>query len=384
MIHPPGRVAFRRLEAVTPARKCKVQDVAGSVLVPIMLRAASAAPLPYSELRDTFGAAECAALGTELGRPRLGDFHVPRAVPAGFVTEHIAEGRPTCVEAGFVRAECCISDRNEGVFPHKVCRGNVQIVSATCFDLGVQSPCPIVPSSALRGSEPLLKMGVVPGVFDPGPVRAHSKLFQTEIDADGPTLRIPIRRLRNFALHVEVPKSARVLSKTARPDAALRWTMQPQRIAFPAEDCLVATQFEAPVCSHERNPPKTASWSGGRSPRRALAIGVARLCESRRDFLKHVRADRQTLLGGSGEKLMEVERAGPWSTPSLSPLLRFRTKVPDQVHGPRKVGEVLGVPNAISKREQHRSHRVHAEVAHGVSLSASFCYRPAATLRRFL
>jgi len=121
----PGRGDWdlRLLEADIPARS---EDIDSGVDVPIMSNTALAAhPLSYSEVCDTFRAADCAAARTHLGCPSFVNLKVLGPVPYGFVAELTTKLRPACIEHGFGEAGTSqsggvhIPDYNKSVLTNK-------------------------------------------------------------------------------------------------------------------------------------------------------------------------------------------------------------------------------------------------------------------------
>src|SRR5487761_941768 len=100
-------------------------------------------PVSYSEVWDTFGAADCAAARTHLGGESLVSLDVFGPVPYGFVAELGSKLRPAGIEDGLRHAgageSCCVhvADDDASVLAHESGRELVREVLAAVDDFGV-------------------------------------------------------------------------------------------------------------------------------------------------------------------------------------------------------------------------------------------------------
>src|ERR1700736_3571975 len=136
------------------------EDIAGRVDITIMRDATLRTyPASYSEVCDTFRPRLAGARRTDSGRERFIHFLVPSPVRSRFVSEHVAEGRPACIEDGLRQAGLGesggihIADRD--VIELSNDAGRELVVKITprvddaCVDVGRLAPF----AGALRGSE---------------------------------------------------------------------------------------------------------------------------------------------------------------------------------------------------------------------------------------
>jgi len=226
------------------------QNVAGGVDVPVVLGTTVAAtPRPYSKVCDTFRprSGQSAALRTDLGRKRLIDFLIPRAMPKGLVRQHRSEVGPACIENGLRHAglgESCRVDVSHGdvvELSNDAGRELVQLVMPGVADLGVDRlglsglPRPLGIAKA-RFQRP-----VVPFITNLFAGRERRQAGQSQVYANA-GLHVAAGRLLDFDHDVEKPISSRVLRKTAsvsdlsfrqraRTEDAERLSRKPERLA---------------------------------------------------------------------------------------------------------------------------------------------------------
>jgi hypothetical protein len=343
-----------------------MQEVSSGIYVTIMTRAALALPLPYSKLCDTFGAAKCAALGTELGRPCLGHFHVTGAVPAGLISEHSAEGRPRCVQRGFVRADVDIADNDKTVLLDESNRRDVKIMLATRPDFRVQRTHSLSAPGALGDRDLLLKPRVVARISDGRSIRTRGKVLEAQVKPDH-AVAAGAEIFGHFARQADVPTPARILNETARLEPTLDGSVVPQAIAALLENDDVALKPDRAVRSHERHPAESPAWTGRCAPPGTTMVCIASPRKISRNGLKHIGPDWQSCPRRASEQLVQVERRGPPATPSLGAALCLGTEIPDKIDRPREFCEHARVLDSVAVGEHHGKRTLCSTVAHAVS-----------------
>jgi hypothetical protein len=167
------------------------EDIASRVDITIMRDATLRTyPASYSEVCDTFRRRLACARRTDSGRERFIHFLVPSPVRGRFVAEHVAEGRPACIEDGLRQARLgesgsvYIADRNvielsndagrELMVKVTACIGNARV------EVGHLTPF----AGPLRGCEFVRQLPEKPRVLDLLPVGQGSEVFKAQVDAN--------------------------------------------------------------------------------------------------------------------------------------------------------------------------------------------------------
>ena len=147
-------------------------------------------PLSYSEVCDTFGAADCAAARTDLGRESFVSLEIFGSVPEGFVAELRSKLRPACNENGLRHAGpgesrgVHVADYDKLVFTHEPGGQSVQKMLAGMGDLGVDGSGPQFSSRPLSASQPLSIPGQMSRIGDLLARRECGQILQAKIDSD--------------------------------------------------------------------------------------------------------------------------------------------------------------------------------------------------------
>ena len=303
--------------------------------------------MSYSKSCDTFGAADCAAVGTGLGSPSFVGFDVARSVLSSLVFELAAQHRPARVEDGlrhlglreFGRAD--ISDDDKFVLASELGAPLVEMVAPGVGDLGVDRADAALVSGALRNSKRGFVLAVVAECRDRSPVAACGKRLESEINAN---LAVAGRAiLGNLALEADVPATPSVLHEAPGLKLTVDVARLPEvELALEVDD-VRAVDFHG--TRDERNPTECALRATAGSPTQVATIGVALRRVLAADGLHGVGVQAE-ISSGSRAKLHEVECARPLADATRPPAslglaLDSVAVVPDVVHRARMSVEVL-------------------------------------------
>lgn len=184
------------------------------------ITASAAYPLPYSEVCDTVRprAGKTSATRTDLGRQKLIDFLVPRAMLNSLVREHRTESRPGSIEHGLGHPGLGqsrginVTYRNVVKLPHDTMRELVQEILARVADLGVNLCRERSLLCALCAGKPCLKTAIPARVLNLLARRKRSEISQPQIDTDAPK-RLSYRRIPYLDDDVQEPLTATVAAE---------------------------------------------------------------------------------------------------------------------------------------------------------------------------
>jgi hypothetical protein len=339
------------------------ENVPSCVHVAIMrATAVRANPASYSKTCDTFRAADCAAIGTSLGRPPFIGFYISRSVPAGLIAELIAEHGPTGIRDGlshlglleFFRVH--IADDDQFVLSNNPRGLLMQMVATSVGDLGIDRRCPAPVPSALSSRECSLIFAVVPQGRNCAAVATSRKRLEAEIDSNAPAADRQV--IWDFALKRNVPAATGILAERAVLQNSTRFARLPKAKSVLEVNCCVPINLRAP--GNERHPSKRAARPSTRSEARTSAVSVT-TGDKLPTYGGHRIAMQAKVRGGTRAQPDQIECPGPLhrltSPPSrLSLALNLTTVVPDEINRASVAIKTLagrGVFDSIFEGEDH-------------------------------
>ena len=320
--------------------------------------------MPHSKLCDTFRAADCTAVGTQLGSPSLVGFNIPSPVPIFLIAELAAQHRPARIKNGlrhsglreFGRADvanddqCVVSSDTRGLL--------MQMVAPGVGDLGVERLDAARVVGALRDGERGLVSAVMLEGEDRGSIAADGKRLQAEIYADLTGARRQL--VGDLALKRDIPAAPRILAEGTSLELTGDLAGLPEvELALEVDD---VRAIDLQSARDKRDPPKGSLGATTGTKPGAPLVQIARSDELAAYSLHAVGV--QAELGGAAcAQLDQVEGGRPAhskaSLPTaLSLALDLAAVVPDLIGRPGEAVEVLadrGVLDAVFERQHHAS-----------------------------
>src|SRR6516162_6940514 len=319
-----------------------------------MRRATTTNPRSYSQPFLTLRATACTARRTGYGTVGLFGFNIPCSVPAGFVAEHRSKLRPRCIERRFtlcsIRKRCCnyIADYDGRIFSHNLGRLHMQIMPTGIANLGMDRPCALLVSGALRSGERIFVSLEVARMLDLAAIRQGRQRRQAEIDADFASATILL--CGNLDLQTEIPPFASVLGKATSFDRSVYRPTIPETITALEIDNGIAFNLNS-TRSLKWNPSERALAAPVRAPLSCIAANGELLADS----LNRIAVQAEHLATAACE-LDQIKAVRPPFFLSPCCLLRLTTEVPDDIDGTRQAIKILAgrcVFEAIAISKDH-------------------------------
>ncbi len=312
-------------------------------------------PTSYSEVCDTFRPRLTCARRTDSGRKRFIHFLVPSPVRSRFVAEHVAEGRPPCIEHGLRQGGLSksggvhIAHRDVIELPNDAGRELVVKITARMDDARVDVGSLTAFTGSLRGRELVRQLPQMSRIFDLLPIGQHRELLKAQVDANTAIHR-PTIRLRDFDDDVQEPMAACITGEVGSVlDFAFRQRSRvkhPKRVSSETKGLTLALEVTALQWHPAQRPPTAPP----QERQVLLAAGLGVLLAHRVDGA----GVQRKLFAASGGQPIEIEAGRPALVPFQRVLLGVVAEIPDEIAGARlpvqQTGEGL---DAVSIDQQH-------------------------------
>ncbi len=259
--------------------------------------------MSYSKRAHTFRTAvgDTPTARARLGSPSFVDLDVSRIVSVGFVSRHVAERRPACIQHRFGQTRLRkldgidIADDDQCVVASDSCGLLMEVMAPSVGDLGVNRPDAARVSGALRNGECGLILAVMLQGWNLYAVAARRQRLEPEVDTD---LTVAGGKLvGGLALECDIPAPASVLREASGLEVATQFPRFPEIELTLEVDNMRAVDFYG--ARNKRYPAKRFLRAAASTEAWAFMLGVTRCRKLTADRLYRI-AVQTEISSGAG------------------------------------------------------------------------------------